>query len=119
MAALAERSLVIAAHAHEVGPRVEIMTQRIRRGDDIAVPSHATIVGLIADVAARSPQQVSLLDSVSGRSFSYGALMQKVERWPQRCGCAARVVAPASPSTQGIRRIGSLRRSASWPREVQ
>jgi acyl-CoA synthetase (AMP-forming)/AMP-acid ligase II len=70
------------------------MTQRIWRGDDIPVPSQATIVGLIADIAARAPQQAAVLDGVSGRSLSYGALMQKVERM-----AAALRVRGAGPGT--------------------
>ena len=56
------------------------MANRVWRGDEIVVSSQATIVELIADTAARTPHQTALVDAVSGRSLSYGALIEKAQR---------------------------------------
>jgi acyl-CoA synthetase (AMP-forming)/AMP-acid ligase II len=70
------------------------MTGRIWRGGDIAVPPRATIVTLIAEVAARAPQRTAIIDSVSGLSLSYGTLMEKVER--MAAGLRARGAGPGT-----------------------
>jgi acyl-CoA synthetase (AMP-forming)/AMP-acid ligase II len=73
---------------HRDEEEVSAMPCRIWRGDHIDVPSQATIVGLIAEVAARAPQRPALLDSISGRTVTYGALMEMV--WRMAAGLRAR-----------------------------
>jgi hypothetical protein len=53
--------------------------------------SHATIVGLIAEVAERDPQRAALLDSISDHAVVYGSLLEKSGAWlgvaaSARCG---------------------------------
>jgi hypothetical protein len=68
--------------------------------------SHATIVGLIAEVAERDPQRAALLDSISDHAVVYGSLLEKSGAWLRGCERTVRGAERAWPSMPQTCRSG-------------